>query len=330
MNLRDDKSLPPTPDWLALITILVGGGICALLVYNAPLLGHDWMVGFVRQTFDYQYPPWVTLILRPLTSLPPRIGLAVMNGLTLSSVAVLSYRYARHTFPASYAPAILALLFALFNSIPWMILWLGQIEVMVLLGLAILPVGIPLLFAKPHLGLWAGLGSRRDFVWMMIMLVISLVMWGIWPVSLLSQTLGYRVPHPTSMGWSTLHPVIGVMGLVLLLFTTRDPLRLMAAGSFVSPFLMPYHYYILLPALGRTRGYRQLALWLASQWMIVVAGMPIIPIKMVALVFPLLVWATLAPTLRPRAMLADPDLFLNRIRATVRQARLWLARPRLV
>jgi hypothetical protein len=64
--------------------------------------------------------------------------------------------------------------------------------------------------------------------------------------------------------------------------------------------------------------------------MIVVAGMPIIPIKIVALVFPLLVWATLAPTLRPRVMLADPDLLLNRIRATVRQARLWLARSKLV
>jgi hypothetical protein len=291
------EALPPTPDWAALIAALVGGIMCALLVCHAPFLGHDWMIAFAPEIIDYQYPPWIMLILRPVTGLSPRVGLAIMNGLTLSCAAVLCYRYARHTFPDTRVPAVLAVLFALLNPIPWMLLWLGQIEAMVILGLTILPIGVPLLFAKPHLGPWAALGSRRDFVCMVVMLLISLVIWQLWPAPVLDHAFTHRVRHPISMGWSSIHPVVGVVGAALLLLTTRDPLRLMAAGSLISPFMMPYHYYVLLPALGRTRGYRQLALWLASQSMIAVAGFGTVLVKTAALIFPLLVWVLLAPEL---------------------------------
>jgi hypothetical protein len=317
------RSLPSEPDWWALLATLVGGGVCALLVYRAPFLGHDWMVAFASEVVDAQYPPWVTLLLRPLTSLPPRTGLAIVNGLTLSSVSVLAYRYGRHTFPETRAPAILALIFALLNPIPWMLLWLGQIEAMVTVGLTVLPIGIPLLFAKPHMGPWAALGSRRDLLCMILLLVISLGIWGLWPRSVLAHVYTHRIPHPTSIGWRTIHPILGLIGVVLLLATPRDPLRLIAAGTLISPFVMPYHYYILLPALGRTRGYRQLALWLISWTTIAAVGIQTVAVKAIAATFPGLVWVLLARELRPSALLANPDILVNRIRSTFGTVQGW-------
>lgn len=318
-----NPELPPTPDWGVLLATLVAGGIYAALLYRAPFLGHDWY-HFSWGVFDIQYPPWMSLLWKPLAVLPPRLGLAIVNGLTVSAVTMLSYRYARHTFPNSRQPAILAALFAIVNPMPWMLLWLGQIEMFVLIGLMILPVGIPFLFAKPHMAPWVVVGSRRDIIWTVIILLLSLVIWPGWPRDLLELSLEVRMIHPMAMGWLSTHPLMGVLGAVMLLFTTRDPLRLMAAGAFISPFFMPYHYYMLLPALGRTRGYRQMALWITSLFTIFVAGFYTITFKFLAMTFPILVWLLLAPTLKPREILADPDIIINRMFATVRETIGWL------
>jgi hypothetical protein len=247
-----------------------------------------------------------------------------MNGLTLSSVSVLAYRYGRHTYPDTRAPAILAVIFALLNPIPWMLLWLGQIEAIVTVGVTVLPIGIPLLFAKPHMGLWAALGSRRDVACMILLLLISLGIWGLWPRSVLAHVFTHRIPHPISMGWRVIHPAVGLLGILLLLMTTRDPLRLIAAGTLISPFVMPYHYYILLPALGRTHGYRQLALWLISWTTIGAVGIQTVATKAVAATFPVLVWVLLATELRPSAIMADPDILVNRVRKTPTIVRQWV------
>ena len=305
--------------------MLVGGGVCAWLVYQAPFLGHDWIVGFAPEVLDDQYPPWITLLLRPLTALPPRTGLAIINGLSLSSAAVLCYRYGRLTFPETRVPAVFALLFALVNPIPWILLWLGQIEAIVMLGLISLPVGVPLLFAKPNIGPWSAISSRRNLLWMLVFLAVTLVLWGFWPDSIIAHTFIHRIPHPISIGWGSIHPAVGVLGLVLVLFTSRDPLRLMAAGSLVSPFVMPYHYYVLLPALGRVRGYRQGALWAACLFLLLEIGIETLPVKILGLALPLMVWVFLSPTLNPRAVLTDPDAVIHRIRASALRSAAWLA-----
>ncbi len=318
---------PTDPDWRVLVAIAAGTALCAVLVYPAPLVGHDWMVYFAPEAVWSHYPPWVTPILHPLAILPPRVGLAIMNGLTLAAVAILSYHYGRRSFPETRSTAILGLIFALVNPLPWMLLWLGQIDVMVMIGTASLPFGIPLLFAKPNIGPWAALGSRRSILWMVALMIISVLIWPDWLPNLFTHVFEGRIPHPIAMGWSTTHPLVGVLGVFLLMVTNRDPLRLMVAGTLISPYMMPYHYYLLLPALGRARGYAQLGIWLASWLMLGVIGfMAWLPIKFIALIFPLLIWLLLSPSPKPRAILADPNILLNRLLNSLRKIERWLRR----
>jgi hypothetical protein len=316
---RQPERLPPTPDWAGLLASIVIGLVISLLMRGAPFLGHDWRIGFSTGGFAPYYPPWLALIIAPLVALPTRIGLSILHGLTLSTVAVMSYRYARYTFPDSRATAILALAFSLLNPIPWMMLWAGQIEVVVLLGIMLLPFGAPLLLLKTNLGPWAALGSRKAILWMVAWTILSIAIWGFWPRNIFLDAVGNRMFDVEAMGWGSTHPLVGLFGVALFLFTTRDPLRLIAAGFFMSPFVMPLHHYMLLPALGRTRGYAQLGLFFLAFMPLISNGIPeSIPLKFTAMLFPLMVWVLLAPSLRPREVLADPNTILNRSLHTLR------------
>lgn len=316
----------PALDWRLVLAILVGGVISALLVNTTHFLGHDWVAYFAEQPTPYfphiphtSYPPWVlSIVLRGVTILPPYTGLAIINGLTLSTVTVLSYAYGRRTFPESRFPAVLAVLLVLLSPLPWMLLWLGQIDMIVLVGLATLPVGIPILIGKLNVGLWAALNSRRDILVSAVWLAVSLLIWGFWPEKIAQQITPQTFTHPIVMGWQALHPLLLVFGGLLLLVTDRDPLRLMAAGSFMSPYMMPYHYFVLLPAVGRVRGGRQIMVWFSSFLMVGVAGVPTPAMKWAALLFPLLVWLLLAKTLRPRLVWQDEHTLFRRALHTAR------------
>jgi hypothetical protein len=76
--------------------------------------------------------------------------------------------------------------------------------------------------------------------------------------------------------------------------------------------MMPYHYFVLLPAIGRVSGWRQFVLWMTSLLMLAVVAFSTPEMKLLAQLFPLLVWGLLTPSLRPKDMLADPDTLLNR------------------
>lgn len=324
--------MPLLADWRTILAILIGALLCAVLVRHAPLLGHDWMAYFARDPawvsyfsrediqIDAQYPPWIWLALKPLVGLPSRTGLAMLHGLTISAVAVLTYHYGRRTYPHTRIPAILGLILVLINPILWMLLWLGQIEGVALLGVASLPFGIPLLFAKPNIALWSAFRWRWHLVAILILFLVSFLVWPNWLPEFIAANMTNRVPYRLSMGWAKIGPWIGIIGAVLFLLTDRDPMRLMAAGSLMSPFMMPYHYYQLLPALGRTRGYAQIGLWASSLLMLAVTAFESTLVKYMALSMPLLVWLLLARSLNPRDILADPDILLNRMLRTARRA----------
>src|SRR5262249_41802163 len=151
-----------------------------------------------------------------------------------------------------------AVVLAILSPPVLMLLWDGQIDGVALLGFLALPWGIPLLIAKPTITIFALLARPRWVVWAGAFLALSFLVWGWWPAQVLA-TLDGRNQHPMAMGWQVLGWPIAVLGLVLLFFTPRsDPLRLMAAGSFLLPYLMPYQYVCLLPALGRLEARRQL------------------------------------------------------------------------
>lgn len=317
------------PDWGALLAIIVGALLFVVPLSHIGFLGMDWLVyftsepfGSVVQRFIPVYPPWVMpYILRPLTSLPPYTGLAILNAITLSTLTVLTFRYARYAYPRSRRTAISGVLFVILTPLPWMVFWLGQVDAMTLLGLVTLPFGMPLLLAKLNIGIWAALNSRRDILWAAALGIGSLIIWGFWPLTSLQATTPADPgnPHPILMGWQTTGIIYALLGVLMLLFTNRDPLRLIAAGTFISPYIMPYHYVVLLPALGRVSFRKQLVLWAFSFLFILPIGISTLETKVIAMLFPLLVWLLTAPDLRPSALLADPDTILNRSLKTVRQ-----------
>lgn len=306
------------PNWTLLAAVLLGGVGFAALLYDAPLLGHDWLSLFVRQPHDVlalppnvPYPPWVIpILLRSLTIFPTRVSVALVKGLTLSTVTMFSYREARHSFPTRRIVAVMAVLLAAVDPLVWAMLWLGQVDMLVLIGVIIMPFGVPFVLAKPQIGMWAVLNSRRDMLIAAAVVGLSFVIWGFWPAVALNPAIFN--PHPSLFGWHYTSPILALVGGMLLLFTNRDPLRLMAAGSLLSPYLLPYHFVVLLPVIGRVSGLRQIALWFSSLCVFAVAGIPTPAVKTAALIFPVLAWVLLAPSLRPRDLLNDPDTLLRR------------------
>lgn len=216
-----------------------------------------------------------------------------MNSLLLTSVAVSVvrqvYRYGAGISPRSLAGEALAAAFLALLTPPTLIMmWTANVEAVALWGWLIMPLGIPLLLLKPHLGAWVVLSRRSWVLWTLLFGIASLVLWPSWPFHLMNTVAG-RAQHPAAFGWASLGWPILLIGVVLLIWTPADDLLLMAAGSFLSPALMPQHFVLLLPALGRVRGWRRLALWAAS-WLLAVPlmfnGWP----KYLALGFPLIVW----------------------------------------
>jgi hypothetical protein len=314
-NPTSDR-FPPAPDWRALLAIMVGGCVYTLLLLDAPFLGHDyyWLV----ESTHGLYSPWTYVVLTPFRFFDSFVGSKILQGFTLSSVAVITYSYGRATFENRRGYAIAGVLFALLSPLPWMVLWAGQIDVLILVGVFTQPYGIPLLFAKPTFGIFSVVDNRRDLLVACGFLLVSLIIWGLWPLDTLRVAVSYSAGHLIAMGWLDTIPWVVIPGLVLLLLSNRDPLRLMATGAFLFPYVAPYHFIILLPALGRVKGFAQFFLWLLFFLPFISGGITTLPVKLMTLLLPLGIWLLLAPSLRPREVLADPDTILSRSLRTLR------------
>jgi hypothetical protein len=94
--------------------------------------------------------------------------------------------------------------------------------------------------------------------------LLSLIIWPGWLFSLGQAT----IEHEAAMGWAELGWPLIVIGIILFIGAGKDPYRLMAAGCFITPYLMPYHMVLILPAIGKPRGWKQILLW-ASSWSVI-------------------------------------------------------------
>jgi hypothetical protein len=342
LSATDMKKLY-TPDWRALLVIIIGTLLIRPLIGQIEFLGHDWMVSFSLQQWgsfphdpnDIFYPPWVhNYMLLPFSGLDARLGLAYVNACTLVCLAVLTYRNSRLTHPEPLyfgfisINGIFSVLFALCNPITLALVWLGQIEFTILLGLVLMSWGVPLLLGKYNLGMWAILSSRRNMLFAAIWIGISLIIWGPWPITILQAILAQQsagiIQHPNLMGWQYMHPILLLIGGLLMLFTNREPLRLIVAGMLISPYTMPYHYVLVLPLIGRVGLIGKVALWSTTLLFIFTIGLSTVETKYLAYSLPILAWLLTAPTLKLREILKDPDILLNRLWRTVQETIGWL------
>lgn len=207
--------------------------VAATFIPKDGVFAFDWIHFFGIGNFPAFYPPWTRWLVAPLTY-------PLLVGLTLASVSISCYFRAVH--PLS--------MIAVFFSLP--VLWtifLGQLDGLVVLGILGLPWLAPLALIKPQVSLWA-FGAHKSYgLGLIVTLLISFMIWGWWPADMFSVWVIHeegKYVNDISIGLAGL-PI----ALILFWFSRGDIDMLMAAGSFVTPYLLPYNLIVLAPSIAR-------------------------------------------------------------------------------
>jgi hypothetical protein len=221
-------------------------------------LGYDWYYYFSSGSLEHIsfYPPWIVAV----SWLPWPLFL----GLTCAGVVLALIQ--RRATAIAIATAFLSL------PMLWM-LFLGQMEGLVLLGLTGLPWLTPLATVKPQISIFAFFASKRLLAVLLVWGLITLFIWGLWPLNMWAfraewQTLytGATQPQDISL-WPWSIPVV----LALLWLSRGDMDMLLLSGTFVTPHVIPYSYVLVLPAIARVPAHLALVLLLVS-WLPVSAN----------------------------------------------------------
>jgi hypothetical protein len=260
----------PAPRWDLVALTLLSGIAIGLATQSVGMLGYDWYTMFHANTAtDIYYPPWTSIVLWPLAELPWRLGLALINGITIASVSVATYHQGQGQTRGWRLAAVGLALFS-FQTI--LVLWTGHIDGLALLGILALPWLAPLVLMKATFVGFAVLTRKSWFAAAVIFGTISLIVWPGWPQEIVA-TLPFRNTHPSAAGWQKTGWLPPLAGAVMLLYSKRsDWLQTVAAGSLIYPFVLPYHFLVLLPALGTLSGLALFASWAASWAMAFAAG----------------------------------------------------------
>jgi hypothetical protein len=209
-------------------------------------IGYDWRNFFGRGLLPNIWTPWTVPVVRVL-------NLPTVFALTVMAVGIRAYRYKATPLALSLALVSLPTLWVLF---------LGNLDGLALLGLVLLPWGVPLVTMKPQISAFALLANRRWFLAGIIWGVISLLIWGLWPLNLREIfSAGWKLEWVQDI---SLFPWGLLITLPLLWFSRGDEDLLMAAGSFSTPHLFPYHFILLMPALARMRWPWMILTWAVS------------------------------------------------------------------
>lgn len=218
------------------------------------MVGYDWYYYFSHGQFISFYPPW-NIYLQWITW-PGLIG--------LNCAGLFIGLYQRR--------ASLVVIMAAFFSLPlvWVI-FLGQIDGIILLGLTGLPWLMPLATLKPQISAFAFLANRRWFIVFICWLLLTIFIWGFWPLEMLNynarwekiygQEISSQQPQNISF-WPWTIPV----ALVMLWLSRGDMDMLMLAGAMATPHLIPYSYIVVLPAIARVKTWLALVL-VALTWL---------------------------------------------------------------
>jgi hypothetical protein len=211
--------------------------------------GFDWIHYYKAGRLHPIWTPWSSYIINSIAPL----GFGFVFALTVMAIGIRSFRYSHSPFPV-----LLALL-----SLPTLwVLFMGNVDGLVLVGILIMPVGIPLVLMKPQIAAFSILAKRNWIIFAVFFGILTLILWGFWPERLfLVTTAEWKAEWVQDI---TLFPWGILPGLILLWFSRGDEDLLMAAGSLMTPHLFPYHFIILMPALARMKWYWMLITWAIS------------------------------------------------------------------
>jgi hypothetical protein len=249
-SLPDNRrKLTPVQFLLAATALMILFSVIGLFVRPDGFIGFDWSHYFSKGIRDPFYPPWLSYVrLMPWP---------ILIGITYAALSLALYQRRASSLVMG----------ATFLSLPslW-VLFLGQLDGVVLLGLTALPWLTPLATLKPQLSLFAFFARRQWGVALVLWISLTMVIWGLWPLDMFQfkeymETI-YQVKYqPQNI---SLWPWSLPMGLVLLWLSRGDMDMLMLAGSFVAPHVIPYNYFVILPALARINQFLALGLVVIS------------------------------------------------------------------
>lgn len=231
------------------ITKIIGGVIIFIVLYvagNFIPTGFDWQIFFGAGRAPAFFVPWVHWIL-------PFLNWSLVVALTITALGWATWK--RKGTPLT--------LFFILASLPTMwTLFLGQLDGLALLGLLLMPLGVPLALLKPQLTTFAMFKNRQWFIAAAILGIISVLIWGGWPLNLIARTgSAWKEIQPQDI---SLFPWSIPFVLPLLWLSRGDDDMLMSAGSLITPLLIPYHFIVVMPSLARLSLRWQIALWILS------------------------------------------------------------------
>lgn len=274
-----DRMRPVSPGRYLLI---VGGttllfSMIGFFVQADGFLGYDWIHYFSPGLYETFYPPWTTYV--QWVTWPGLIGLSCA-----SLVMALYQRYA--------SPLVMAASF-----LSWPLLWLlfvGQLDGLVLLGLTGLPWLVPLATLKPQISAFAFLANKRWAMLFIIWLGLSMLIWGLWPLEMLNyqaewESLYEGATQPQNI---SLWPWTLLLAPLLLWYARGDMDMLMAAGALMTPHIVAYSFVIILPAIARLPQWQALLL-VAISWLALSANWLGDPGWYLGQLFPALLWLAL-------------------------------------
>jgi hypothetical protein len=278
-----------------IIYILVGAIFISPLVAKLPLLGWDWFFFFNANNPAFNlfhagnaYPPYARYIIQLFTWMDWRNSLTFLNSITILTIALATWKNGGKYKEIALAIATPPL---------WFLMWVGHPDGLVLFGL--ITGLIPLVLMKPILSIFGIFSNRKMLYWSIFLFLLSNLVWPLWIFSMRNATIG----HEAAMGWADLGWPLLLVGILLIIGAGKDMYCLMAAGCFLTPYLMPYHMAIIIPAIGKTRGWRQIVLWI-SAWLVFLGTGLFKSGHLVSLIFPLMTFC----------MCIDLETYKNNVR----------------
>lgn len=264
LTLRDARAVIARPAVLrgAIVVILAMLGIGALSLVPIPPAADwqevfrpavlKWLSGVSPYTGEHQLfnPPWVLFPLAPFALLPYAIGRAALLVASFAVFAIVAKRFGA-------SPIAMGLFLMAMPT--WESYAFGNVEWLVALGLILpRPAGMLLLAVKPQASIaimafyaveaWRASGIRgliRLGLPLAVVLVLSFVMFGAWPLA----SLRYLQYRGSVMDYS-FFPLSIVPGVVLVLASLRrqDVRYAMAASPCFFPVLTPMSWlFAFLP-----------------------------------------------------------------------------------
>jgi len=248
----------------SILFILLGSGILFPLVKQLPVVGWDWYFFFNGNNPQFNllntpnaYPPFARYLLGLLTWMPWRDSLAILNSISLLTFALATWKNG-----GKFGSITLALL----TAPVFFLMWIGHPDGLALFGL--ITGLLPFQLLKPQITIWNMFKNRFNFYWTTVFLLISLIIWPLWPLRLSAATL----THEAAFGWVVTGWPVAILGLALFLGAGSNTYRLMAAGCLMSPYLMPYHLSVLVPAIGSARSYKKWLIWISAWTLMIGVG----------------------------------------------------------